>query len=76
VLGGDGKIAQKMVDTYTTQGADIIVTGGIADGDQVVTSGMIKLHPGALAKVAAPAAAPGAAPGANSAATKPAETKH
>ena len=72
VLGGDGKIAQKVVDTYTTQGSDIIVTGGIADGDQVVTSGMIKLHPGALAKVAAPAAGPGA----NNAATKPAETKH
>ena len=54
VLGGDGKIAQKYIDTYTTQGADWIVYAGVADGDQIVTSGVMKVRPGAPAKVAAP----------------------
>jgi len=35
VIGSDGKIAQKYIDTYTTQGADWIVYGGLADGDQI-----------------------------------------
>jgi membrane fusion protein (multidrug efflux system) len=54
VLGGDGKIAQKYIETYTTQGADWIVYGGLSDGDQIVTSGVMKVRPGAPAKVAAP----------------------
>ena len=54
VLGTDGKIAQKTIDTYTTQGADWIVYGGLNDGDQIVTSGVMKVRPGAPAKVAAP----------------------
>jgi len=54
VLGSDGKIAQKIVDTYTTQGADWIVYGGLTDGDQIVVSGVMKVRPGAPAKVAAP----------------------
>jgi membrane fusion protein (multidrug efflux system) len=54
VLGSDGKIAQKYIDTYTTQGADWIAYGGLADGDQVVTTGLMKVRPGAPAKVAAP----------------------
>jgi len=58
VLGADGKIAQKTIETYTTQGADWIVYGGLNDGDQIVTSGVMKVHPGAPAKAAAPQAAP------------------
>ncbi len=54
VLGSDGKIAQKVIDTYTTQGADMIVIGGINDGEQIVTSGVMKVQPGAAAKVAPP----------------------
>ena len=54
VLGSDGKIAQKVIDAYTTQGADMIVIGGVNDGDQIVTSGVMKVHPGAPAKVALP----------------------
>jgi membrane fusion protein (multidrug efflux system) len=68
VLGNDGKIAQKYLDTYTTQGSDWIVYGGLTDGDQIVTSGVMKVRPGALAKVAAP---PNAAPQA-----KPEAKKH
>jgi membrane fusion protein (multidrug efflux system) len=69
VLGADGKIAQKPVDTYTAHDADVIVTGGLNDGDQVVTSGLMKVHPGAAAKIAA--AAPTQQP-----AAKPGEQKH
>jgi len=75
VLGNDGKIVQKTVETYTTQGADIIVTSGLNDGDQVVTTGMIKVHAGSPAKVAAPAGAAPQAPGAKPADAKPAEAK-
>ena len=54
VLGSDGKIVQKTIETYTTQGADWIVYGGLTDGDQIVTSGVMKVRSGAPAKVAAP----------------------
>jgi membrane fusion protein (multidrug efflux system) len=54
VLGSDSKIAQKYIDTYTTQGADWITYGGLNDGDQIVTTGVMKVRPGAPAKVAAP----------------------
>jgi len=54
VRGGDGKVAQKYVDTYTTQGADWIVYSGLNDGDQIITAGLMKVRPGAPAKVAAP----------------------
>jgi membrane fusion protein (multidrug efflux system) len=76
VLGADGKIAQKNVTMHSTQGADVVVTG-LDDGDQVVTSGTIKVRPGAPAKAAAPGA-PGKAPaaGANPQAPKPADQKH
>jgi membrane fusion protein (multidrug efflux system) len=67
VLGGDGKVAQKPVDTYVANGADMIVTGGLNDGDQVIVSGLMKVRPGAPAKAAAPQAA-GGAPGAPGAA--------
>jgi membrane fusion protein (multidrug efflux system) len=69
VLGSDGKIAQKVIDTYTTQGSDMIVTGGINDGDQIVTSGVMKVHAGAPAKVA-PTQGAAAQP------AKPADPKH
>jgi membrane fusion protein (multidrug efflux system) len=54
VLGADGNIARKTIDVYTSRGADSIVKGGLADGDQVVVSGLMKVHPGAPAKAAAP----------------------
>jgi membrane fusion protein (multidrug efflux system) len=69
VLGSDGKIAQKNLDTYTTQGADWIVLGGLTDGDQIVVSGVMKVHPGAPAKVAAPQGA--AQPQADAAKSEP-----
>jgi membrane fusion protein (multidrug efflux system) len=83
VLGSDGKIAQKNVVMHSSQGSDAVVTG-LADGDQVVTSGLMKVRPGAPAKAAAPgsnpapggaAGAAGKAPAPNGAGQKPAEQK-
>jgi len=67
VVGGDGKAAQKYIDTYSTQDSDWIVYGGLNDGDQIVASGVMKVHAGAPAKAApwqAPAAGATAAQGA------------
>jgi membrane fusion protein (multidrug efflux system) len=82
VLGNDGKVAQKNVTVHSTQGSDAVVTG-LADGDQVLTSGLMKVRPGAPAKAAVPGsnpAAPGAAgkapaQGANPQAPKSADQK-
>ncbi|MEP7044926.1 MAG: efflux RND transporter periplasmic adaptor subunit [Dokdonella sp.] len=69
VVGGDGNVAQKRIKADATQGGNWVVTDGIADGDQIVMSGILKVKPGAPAKAtpwqppqqggAAPAAAAG-----------------
>lgn len=50
VIGADGKVAQKPVTADASQGADFIVTKGLADGEQVIVSGVQHVHPGAPAK--------------------------
>jgi len=50
VVDGDGKTEQKHVTTDRLDGSNWVVTGGIADGDQIVVSGLQKLKPGAPAK--------------------------
>lgn len=50
VVGADGKVVQKPVTTDRLEGSNWIVTGGIADGDQIVVSGLQKVKPGAPAK--------------------------
>lgn len=50
VVGADGKVAQKRVKADTLRGSDWIVTDGIADGDQIIASGVMKVKPGAPAK--------------------------
>jgi len=50
VIGGDGNVAQKRVQTSTSQEGNWIVTDGLADGDQVIVSGVVKVRPGAPAK--------------------------
>jgi membrane fusion protein, multidrug efflux system len=70
VVGADGNVAQKRVELGSAQEDNWVVTKGIADGDQIVVSGLQKVHPGAPAKAVvagapkanAPAAAPAAAP--------------
>jgi membrane fusion protein (multidrug efflux system) len=50
VVGADGKVAQKRVTANALRGSDWIVTDGLADGDQVIVSGIVKVKPGAAAK--------------------------
>lgn len=50
VVGSDGNVALKRIETSTTRGGNWIVTGGIEDGDQVVVSGVMKVKPGSPAK--------------------------
>jgi membrane fusion protein, multidrug efflux system len=50
VVGKDGKVERKDVHATDSYGNDWIVTGGLADGDQVVVSGLQTVHEGALAK--------------------------
>lgn len=61
----DGKIAVRPVTVLGTSGSDWVVTSGLKDGDQIVTSGFQKAGPGALVQIAPPEgdAAASAAPG-------------
>jgi membrane fusion protein (multidrug efflux system) len=59
VVGGDGKVVQRRVETHAMTRTGWIVTGGLADGDRVIVEGLQKVQPGAMAK-AVPAAAPAA----------------
>jgi membrane fusion protein (multidrug efflux system) len=58
VLGGDGKVAQRRVQADAMSGTDWIVTGGLADGDEVVVSGVDKVRPGMAARAVPQAASP------------------
>ncbi|HEY7378625.1 MAG TPA: efflux RND transporter periplasmic adaptor subunit [Steroidobacteraceae bacterium] len=70
VVGADGNVAQKRIELGSTQESNWVVTKGLADGDQIVVSGLQKVHPGAPAKAVvggapnpnAPAPAPAGAP--------------
>jgi len=50
VIGKDGKVARKDVQTTDSYGNDWIVTSGLSDGDQVIVSGLQTVHEGVLAK--------------------------
>jgi membrane fusion protein (multidrug efflux system) len=56
VLNDQGKVEQRRVETHGMTREDWILTGQLADGDQVIISGLQKVKPGSEAKVAAPAA--------------------
>lgn len=58
VVGKDGKVARKDVTLDRQQGSDWVVRSGVADGDQVIVSGLQRVQPGAPAK-AVPAQAQG-----------------
>ncbi len=49
VVDAKSQVVQRRVQTHHLTGADWVVTGGLADGDQVVVSGVQKLRPGATA---------------------------
>jgi membrane fusion protein (multidrug efflux system) len=50
VVGQDGKVVRKDVSATDDYGADWIVTSGLANGDQVIVSGLQAVQEGGLAK--------------------------
>jgi len=87
VVGADGKVASRPVQTGNSSGTAWVITDGLKEGDQVIVEGLQKVQPGATVKpvqwkkpaaagatpaAAAPAAAP-AAPAAPAADAKPAQ---
>lgn len=58
VVDKDGKVLQKRVETVATVDNDWVISSGLADGDQVVVSGVQKVQPGGQAKAAPAGAAP------------------
>jgi len=62
VVGADGMIAQKRVETASVVGTDWVISSGLADGDQVIVDNLQKIGPGMPAKVK-PAGAAAPAPG-------------
>ena len=57
VVGGDGKVVQRRVETHAMTRSGWIVTGSLADGDRVIIEGLQKVQPGGTA-TAVPAATP------------------
>ncbi|HTW37685.1 MAG TPA: efflux RND transporter periplasmic adaptor subunit [Steroidobacteraceae bacterium] len=70
VVGADGRVVQKRIDADTMSGSDWIITQGLADGDQVIVSGVDKVKPGMLAR-AVPYSAPAATTGSTLAGGEP-----
>jgi len=58
----DNKVVPKPIQTANWVGNDIIVTGGLADGDRVIVDNLVKLRPGAPVAPHAPGQAPAGAP--------------
>jgi membrane fusion protein (multidrug efflux system) len=64
VVGADGKVTRKDVEATNSLGNNWIVTHGLADGDQIIATGVQMVREGAPVKTVAwqpPAAASGAA---------------
>ena len=62
VVGKDNKAEMRPVETGDWNGADVVISKGLASGDQVVVDGVVKLGPGAPVQITPPASA-AAAPG-------------
>jgi membrane fusion protein (multidrug efflux system) len=54
VVNGKGKVEQRRVESRGMTRVDWILTGELADGDQVIVSGLQKVKPGGEAKIAPP----------------------
>ena len=61
VVGADGKVQQRRVESHGMTRSDWILTGDLADGDQVIVAGLQKVKPGAVATVASDAPVPNSA---------------
>jgi membrane fusion protein, multidrug efflux system len=55
VVNAAGKVEQRRVETHGMTRADWILTGALADGDQVIVAGIQKVKPGGEARIATPA---------------------
>lgn len=53
VVGGDGKVGQRRVETAGMTRSDWIVTGALKDGDKVILKGVQKVRPGQMARAVA-----------------------
>jgi membrane fusion protein (multidrug efflux system) len=71
VVGKDGKVARKDITTVRQQGSDWVVTSGLADGDQVIVSGLQRVQEGMPAKAVPAEGAAGAAGQPGAAAAQP-----
>lgn len=58
VVDATGKVEQRRVQTHGMTLTDWIVSGTLADGDQVIVDGLQKVRPGAMAKAVPAAATP------------------
>ena len=76
-VGPDNKVTPRPIQTASWIGGDIIVTGGLKEGDPVIIDNLVKLRPGATVQPHAPGEAPqgtppaGGAPAASAATPKP-----
>jgi membrane fusion protein (multidrug efflux system) len=61
-VGPDNKVVPKPVQTANWYGSDIIVVGGLNDGDRVIVDNLIKVRPGAPVAPHAPGQPPAGAP--------------
>jgi membrane fusion protein (multidrug efflux system) len=73
VVGADGKAAPKPVVAGAWLGTDWVIRSGLANGDRVITSNLIKLRPGVPVAPAAPGAGGPPGSGAPPAASAPAD---
>ena len=62
VVGKENKAEMRPVETGDWKSGDVVVTKGIAAGEQVIVDGVLKLGPGAPVQVGTAPAAPGSAP--------------
>lgn len=56
VLGADGKVQARQLQTGTAINGQWLVTAGLSAGDQLIVDGLQRLRPGMAAQAAAPAA--------------------
>jgi membrane fusion protein (multidrug efflux system) len=59
-VGPDNKVVPKAVKTANWIGTDMVVTDGLAEGDQVIVDNLVKVRPGAVVQPHAPGQAPAA----------------
>ncbi len=60
LIDADGKATTRPVQAGAWLGTDWVIRSGLAQGDRVITSNLIKLRPGATVQVAPPAGGAGA----------------